>query len=192
MRRNFSLRDPQTLIRAVLGTLLLANLVAVALVLFPPGGSAEDLERQRVTLASQLVAQRARLEVTRSHASAVAKGRAEGEDFMKGYFLQDRTSFSTLLTNLEAAAKSTKLQPKEKAFSKEPVEGSENLDMVTITAAYEGTYQDLMHFVYELDRSPGLLIIESFSAAPQAKTEVLSVSLKLNTFVRDLGANGGE
>lgn len=192
MRRSFKIRDSRTIVRGVLGALAAANLVAAGLVLFPPGGSAEQLERERVTLEAQLRTQQSRLETTRQHASAVEKGRTEGDDFLKKYFLENRTAFSTLLTELEAAAKSTKLKPRENAYALEPVEGSDTLSMMSITAAYEGTYQDVMHFVYELDRSPGLLIIESLSAAPQANTDVLNVSLKLNTFVRDTGESGGE
>jgi Tfp pilus assembly protein PilO len=197
MLKSFKIRGPRTLdartwVRGILGALLLANLIAAGLVLFPPGGSAEQLERERLTLESQLRAARARLDVTRAHASAVEKGRTEGDDFLKKYFLKNRTSFSTLLSELESAAKSTKLRPREHAYSPEPVEGSDSLGMISITAAYEGTYQDLMHFVYEIDRSPNLLIIQSLSAAPQANSDVLSISMKLNTFVRDMGDTGGE
>ena len=50
MLKSFKIREPQTFVRAVLGVLLAANLIAAGLVLFPPGGSAEDLERQRASL----------------------------------------------------------------------------------------------------------------------------------------------
>lgn len=192
MRRSFKIRDSRTIVRAVLGVLVVANLVAAGLVLFPPGGSAEELERERVTLESQLQTQQSRLVTTRTHAEAVEKGRTQGDDFLQNYFLKNRTAFSTLLTELETAAKTTKLRPRENAYALEPVEGSDTLSMLSITAAYEGTYQDLMHFVYELDRAPGLLIIESLSAAPQANTDILSVSMKLNTFVRETEDSGGE
>lgn len=155
MRRSFKIRDSRTIVRGVLGALAAANLVAAGLVLFPPGGSAEQLERERVTLEAQLRTQQSRLEITRQHASAVEKGRTQGDDFLKKYFLENRTAFSTLLTELESAAKSTKLKPRENAYALQPVEGSDTLSMMSVTAAYEGTYQDLMHFVYELDRSPG-------------------------------------
>jgi hypothetical protein len=192
MRKSFNLRGPQTMVRGVLGALLAANLIAAGLVLFPPGGSAEDLERERITLDSQLRSSRARVDLTRLHASAVEKGRAEGDDFLNKYFLTSRTAFSTLLTQLEAAAKPTKMKPRDNAYALEPVEGSDTLSMMSITAAYEGTYQDLMHFVYELDRTPGMLIIESLSAAPQANSDTLTVSMKLNTFVRGAEETGGQ
>jgi hypothetical protein len=192
MRKSFNLRGPQTIVRGVLGALLVGNLVAAGLVLFPPGGSAEDLERDRITLDSQLRSARARVDLTRLHASAVEKGRAEGDDFLNKYFLTSRTAFSTLLSQLEAAAKPTKLKPRDNAYALTPVEGSDTLNMMSITAAYEGTYQDLMHFVYELDRTPGMLIIESLSAAPQANSDTLTVSMKLNTFVRGAEETGGQ
>ena len=192
MRKSFNLRGPQTMVRAVLGVLVVANLVAAGLVLFPPGGSAEDLEQERITLDAQLRSTRARMEMTRLHASAGEKGRTEGDDFLNKYFLTSRTAFSTLLGQLEAAAKPTKLNPRDTAYQTEPVEGSDTLNMMTITAAYEGTYQDLMHFVFELDRTPGMLIVESLSAAPQANSDILSVSMKLNTFVRGAEETGGQ
>lgn len=192
MRKSFNLREPQTVVRGILGALVAANLVAAGLVLFPPGGSAEDLERDRVTLDAQLRAARVRVDLTRLHASAVEKGRTEGDDFLNKYFLASRTNFSTVLTELDAAAKPTKLKSKDTAFALEPVEGSDTLSMMSITAAYEGTYQDLLHFVYELDKTPGMLIIESLSAAPQANSDTLTVSMKLNTFVRGAEDMGGQ
>ncbi len=192
MRKSFNLRGPQNIVRAVLGVLVVANLVAAGLVLFPPGGSAEDLEQQRITLDAQLRTARANADLTRLHASKVEKGRTEGDDFLDKYFLPSRTNFSTVLTELDAAAKPTKLKSKDTAFALTPIEGSDTLSMMSITAAYEGTYQDLMHFVDEIDKSPGMLIIESLSAAPQANSDTLSVSMKLNTFVRDNAEAGGQ
>jgi hypothetical protein len=187
MLKSFKLRDPQTIIRVVLGTLLGANLIAAGFVLFPPGGSAEDLERERTNLQTQVRAGHATLDRLRQHAAAVDKGRAEGDDFLSGYFLANRTAFSSVLAQLESAAGQSKIKQRERGFSTEPIEGSDSLSMMSITAAYEGTYGDLMHFVHELDRSPNLLVIESLTAAPQANSPILTVSMKLDTFVREDG-----
>ena len=65
------------------------------------------------------------------------------------------------------------------------IEGSDDLDMMTISVDLEGNYAQLMKFVNLLDRSPRFLIIESMTAAPQAKGDLVSVNLKLNTFVRE-------
>ncbi|MGD0014150.1 MAG: hypothetical protein ABSD56_06965 [Bryobacteraceae bacterium] len=57
------------------------------------------------------------------------------------------------------------------------------------------TYADLMHFLNLLDGSPRLLIIESLGAAPDQAGLTLSVTMKLNAFVRESAAApaaGGE
>jgi type IV pilus assembly protein PilO len=60
-------RDPKLIVRIVLGVVLATNLVAAALVLFPPGGSAEDLQREATTLQAQISANQGLLERTRQH-----------------------------------------------------------------------------------------------------------------------------
>jgi len=189
MPRNFNLSfklgDPKVAMRAVLGVLALANLVAAGLVLFPPGGSAEELEQERSTLLGQLRARQTQLEQTRQHAEAVDKGRAEGDQFLNQYFLANRSAFSTVVGDLFAAANQSQLKPRDSAYSTEPIEGSDTLSMMSITAGFEGKYSDLMKFVHAIDQSPRLVIIESLSAAPQQNSDILSVSLKLNTFVRE-------
>ena len=177
-------------VRVLLGVLLAANLIAAGILLFPPGGSAEDLERELASLQSQATTKRALLEKTRQHAAAVELGRAEGDQFMGTYFLTRRAAAEMLLTELGNAASGSKIKAKESSISIEPIDGSDTLSMMSIVANYEGTYADLLHFVHEIDRSSSLMIIESLNAAPQAGTNFLSVSLKLDTFVREDGGTG--
>jgi len=174
-------------LRIVLGTLAAANLIAAGFVLYPPGGSAADLERQLADLQTRAVSNRALLASTRQHVGAVEKGRAEGDHFLDGYFLARRTAYSTLLTELVDAADRSKVKPREHAYATEPIEGSDSLSMMTISANYEGTYADLMHFVHEIDKSPRMLIIEGLTAAPLQTGGRLSVSMKLDAFVREDG-----
>jgi Tfp pilus assembly protein PilO len=186
--RNGNWRDPRTLIRVLVGLLAAANLVAAVFIIFPPGGSADSLERQLATLQSQVTSQRAQLVRTREHAAAVEKGRAEGDEFLGDYFLARRTAYSTLLSELVEAADQSKIKPKEHAYSTEPIEGSDALSMMTITANYEGSYANLMRFIHEIDRSPRLLVIEALNAAPQQGSGILNISMKIDTFVREDGS----
>jgi Tfp pilus assembly protein PilO len=186
--RNSNWRDPRTLIRVLVGLLAAANLVAAVFIIFPPGGSADSLERQLATLQSQVTSQRAQLVRTREHAAAVEKGRAEGDEFLGDYFLARRTAYSTLLSELVEAADQSKIKPKEHAYSTEPIEGSDALSMMTITANYEGSYANLMRFIHEIDRSPRLLVIEALNAAPQQGSGILNISMKIDTFVREDGS----
>jgi Tfp pilus assembly protein PilO len=194
MLRNFkprgSLRDAKLVVRVILGVLLAANLIAAALVLFPIGGSAEELEQQFASLQSQVKARQAMIERTRQNVAAVQTGGAEGNQFLGEYFLAKRTAFSTLVSELVGAAGESKFTAREHSFQYEPIEGSDTLTMMSITGAYEGTYSALMHFVHEIDKSKRLLIVESLNAAPQTGTGVLAVQMKLDTFVREDGTQG--
>ena len=187
MARNFSGAAAKSWWRIALGALLLATLAAAWLVLYPPGGSADELGQQLSALQAQTAAKRALLASTRQHVAAVEQGRAEGDRFLNEYFLSRRTAYSTLLSELVDAADRAKIKPKEHAYSTEPIEGSDTLSMMSISANYEGTYANLMRFVHELDRSPRLLIIEGLNAAPQATGGTLNISMKIDTFVRDDG-----
>jgi Tfp pilus assembly protein PilO len=174
--------------RIALGVLLLATIGAAWIVAYPPGGSAGDLQQQLAALESQAAARRALLASTRQHVAAVEQGRSEGDKFLNQYFLARRTAYSTLLSELVDAADRAKIKPKEHAYATEPIEGSDSLSMMSISANYEGTYANLMRFVHELDRSPRLLIIEALNAAPEQSGGTLNISMKIDTFVRDDGS----
>ena len=181
-------KNSSLLWRIVLGALVLANAVAVWFLVNPPGGSPEELEQQLASLTKQVAAKRAILTRTRAHVIAVEKGRTQGDEFLSSYFLARRTAYSTLLTELITAADQAQIKPREHAYATDPIEGSDNLSMMTITANYEGTYANLMRFVNAVDRSPRLLIIEGLNAAPQQNNGVLSVSMKIDAFVREDGS----
>jgi len=178
-------------IRIALGTLLALNLIAAGLVLYPPGGSADDLERELATLQTQVAQKRALLERTRFNVVAIEKARGEGDQFLDKHFLTRRTADSALLAELTAAASKAQIKERDRAQTTEVIEGSDSLAMMTITANYEGTYRNLLNFINELDHSGQLLIIESMSAAPQQGSNTLTVSMKIDAFIReDAGREG--
>jgi type IV pilus assembly protein PilO len=189
MPRNFNTAAGITVRwRIALGVLLLATIGAAWIVMYPPGGSAGNLQQQLAALESQTAARRTLLASTRQHVAAVEQGRTEGDKFLNEYFLARRTAYSTLLSELVDAADRAKIKPKEHAYATEPIEGSDSLSMMSISANYEGTYANLMRFVHELDRSPRLLIIEALNAAPEQSGGTLNISMKIDTFVRDDGS----
>lgn len=172
-------------IRIVLGSLLALNVIAAGLLLFPPGGSADDLERELASLQSQVVQKRALLERTRLNVSAIEKAREEGNQFLDHYFLSRRVADSTLLSALTAAADKAQIKQRDSAQATEFIEGSDSLSMMTITANFEGPYRNLVNFIGELDHSDQFLIIESMTAAPQQGSNILTVSMKIDAFIRD-------
>jgi hypothetical protein len=181
-------RDLARKIRIVLGALLALNLIAAGLVLFPPGGSADDLERELAALQSQIMQKRALLDRTRLNVAAIEKARGEGDHFLDHYFISRRIADSTLLSALTEAAAKAQIKERDRAQTTEYIEGSDSLSMMTISANYEGTYKNLLNFISEVDHSDQLLIIESMSAAPQQGSNTLTVSMKIDAFIRDDGS----
>jgi Tfp pilus assembly protein PilO len=190
MPRNFNLQLPKDkvgLAKGAAGVLVLANLVAGYFLLYPPGGSPAELEQQIQTLRAQVLQRTLLLKQTRTNVQKIERGRGEGDQFMKNYFLTPRTASSTLVDELNRAAKEAKITPKEHSIQTEEIEGSDNLKMMTINGNYEGTYADLIQFVNRLDRSQRLMIIESLNATPQQGKGLLNINVKVDTFVRDEG-----
>jgi Tfp pilus assembly protein PilO len=193
MPRNFSLKvggptNPRSAIRLVLGLLAAANLVAGYFVLRPLGGSSQELRQQVADMRTQIRQQQGTLDRTRLMTSKIEIGRGEGDKFMSKYFLPRRRAYSVVMAELNDLASQAKVAAKESANAIEPVDGSDALDMMQITANFEATYGDLVRFVNMIDKSDRLLVMESLNATPQQGGGKLNVMMKLDTFVVEDGS----
>jgi hypothetical protein len=191
MPRSFSLaagNNPRTLIRAGLGVLAAANLVALYFVIRPLGGSAQELAQQALETHLAIRQQQATLDRTRLLAGKIATGRGEGDKFMSSYILPRRTAYSTIMADLNDLAGQAKVISRDSAIALDAVDGSDTLDMMQISANFEGLYPDLIHFINLIDKSERLLIVESLNATPQQSGGRISVTLKLDTFVAEDGS----
>ena len=181
--------NPRSVIRLVLGVLLVANLVAAYFVIRPIGGSPAELRQQAADLRTQIAQQRNSLERTRVLVGKIEAGRGEGDQFMNKYFLLRRTANSIIMNELADLAAQAKVTPKEASIVFDPVDGSDTLDRMQITANFEGSYVDLIHLVDLIDKTKRLLVLESMNATPQQGVNAkLNVMLKLDTFVIEDGS----
>ncbi len=184
--RNANLKDPRVMVRAVLGLLIVANLVAAGFAFHLFGRSAQDVEDELRAMRLSVIQQRNQLQRTRQIADKVQKARGEGDQFLASYMTPRRTTYSTIVSELQQNAESANLTWKEGTIAPlDPVKGSDDLSMMTITASFEGTYPNLVKFINLLDRSRRFLIIDQLAATPQPSGKTLSVTIKVNTFVRD-------
>jgi Tfp pilus assembly protein PilO len=184
--RNIEWRNPSVYMRVVLGVLLLGNLIALWMLLFPPGGSLEEIEERLISLRQRNLQQSRSLEQMKTLQAKVQESRAAGEKFFASYFMERRKAASTIVSELSALAKQAGIRPKEHSFVLEPVEGAEDLSMMTVNGSYEGTYADLIQFVYRVDHSPRFLIIENLTAAPQQSAGLLNISIRFHVFVKEI------
>jgi Tfp pilus assembly protein PilO len=193
MSRNFdlsSLKDinwgsPEVLVRMALGVLLLGNLVAAGFAFHLWGDSPQSLENRMEGTRQQIIAARGQLTRAKGMAAKIALAREQGGSFLGSYMTPRKSTYSTILGELNHMAETAGIKPKDATISSERIEGSASLSQLTITAGYEADYQNLLKFVNLLDRSERFLIIESLTAAPQSGTGKLQIVIKLDTFVRD-------
>lgn len=165
--------------------LLVCNLVAFFFVLRPPGGSPQELSALAGDLRNEVRQRQGALTRTRDIAGKVQLGRGEAERFMDVWFLDRRTLASTVTADLVEMGREAGLHQKETTLSTEPVEGTDDLSMLTVSANFEGSYVDLMKLLNEIDRSKRLIIMESLAAAPQQGSNILNINVRLNGFVRE-------
>ena len=180
-------KDPRVIARFVLGLLLLANLLAAFAIFRPLGGSAEQLDQDLADMQKQLQREQAQVQRMRLLETKIQHARTSGDSFLATYFMDRRTASSSIVAELNRAAKDSGMTPKEQSFSFDALEGSDTLSMMTVVCNYEGTYGDLLQLVNRLDKSNRFLIIDTMSATPLLGSGKLAINIKLNTFVREDG-----
>jgi hypothetical protein len=179
-----ALKETRVIVRGVLGLFLIANLVAAGFAFHLFDDSPEQLARQVQSTRQQTLAAIVKLNHSRQIAGKVEKGREEGSQFIDTYMTSRRVTYSTILNELNETATQAQMTPKDSVIGIEAVQGTDSLDMLTVTASFQGQYQNLVKFINSLDKSKRFLIIETLTATPQQNGN-LQVTLKLNTFVKD-------
>jgi type IV pilus assembly protein PilO len=178
-------KEPRILVRIALGILLAANLVVAGYAFNVFGPSPEALNRTLLAAEASLQADQSRLVRSRVLTSNIGRGKAESDTFLTTYFTNRRNTYSTIIGEIEETAKTAGMKEEEGTYGLEPIEGSDDLSMMTISINFEGSFAQFVKLINLLDRSPRFLIIESLQAAPQPKGDVLNANLKLHVFVKE-------
>ena len=170
--------------------LAIANAVALYLFLAPPGGSRRDLMAESEQVRNQIAIARMNAVRLQKVASKVQTGGAEGTDFATKYFLPRRLAYDAVISEVQRMAKASGLQEREAVYSEEPIEGTGDLSVLNVTANFQGTYPNLMHFLYETDRSPMLLMLDTLQAAPQQRGAEINAAIRFQSVIRDEASAG--
>ena len=187
MRKSFkSITDPRVFMRILMGALLVGNLVAAVIAFHPFGGSAEDLLQQRNSLQAQLERANTSLKQTRELSTKVQAARQEGDKFMDQYILDSRNAPYIIAEELHRIATAAQIKPGPQQWGEDAIEGSDTLQMWSISMGFEGDYGKLAKFVELIDKSPKFLILDNLqAAAPQSQGgKTLNATVKIKTFVR--------
>jgi type IV pilus assembly protein PilO len=179
-------KEPKVLVRIALGLLLAANLVAAGFAFNLFGSSPEALNQELVVANARLQAAQSRLVRSRLLTSNIGRGKTESDTFLASYFTSRRTTYSTIISEITETAKNAGMKTQEGTIAPlDPIEGSADLSMMTISINFEGNFNQFVKFVNLLDRSPRFLIIESMQVSPQPKGDILNTNLKLHVFIKD-------
>lgn len=190
--QKVSVKDPRVAMRALIGVLLVANLVAAVVVFKPFGGSADDLRKDQARFSTQLRQMKTRLEDSRRFVGNIEIARTEGDDFMDKFIMEQRSLPEITLSEMTKDGTDAGVRILPETFNYEPIEGSDTLQMVSIMAPFEGNYAGLTKLVNMLEKSPRFFIIDSMNlnapqqTGPQAMNAAqnVNVTVKLITFVR--------
>jgi Tfp pilus assembly protein PilO len=180
-----ALTEPKVLVRAALGVLFVANLLAAGFAFHWFDASPDALSQQLLGAQASQLTEQAHLLRSRSLGANIARGKADGEKFIETSMTSRRRTYSTIIGEITDTARAAGMKNPAGTIALEPIAGSEDLDLMSITVNLEGGYAELLKFVNLLDRSPRFLIIETITVTPRAQTGSLVVALKLDTFVRE-------
>ena len=172
--KGLSIKDPRVAMRALIGLLLAANLAMAVIAFKPFGGSADDLRKDQARLSSQLRQLQGNLEKSKQHVAKIEIARTEGDDFMTKYIMDKRSASAIMVEQMSKAATDAGIRALPENVSYEAIEGSDTLQMMSITAGFEGDYNGLAKLVNLLEKapSPQFLIIDEMNLnAPQQQVQ---------------------
>src|SRR2546423_10283251 len=137
MPRSFNLaaiqwKDPRVVMRAILGVLLIANLVMAVIAFKPFGGSADDLRRDRASMQQQLTSLQAQVVKSKELVEKVQTARTDSEEFLHEYITDKHVVASTIQGELVDIAEKSGIALQPALWTPEAVEGSDTLYKLTL------------------------------------------------------------
>ena len=169
----------------------LLNAVALYFYLSPPGGTRQDLELENTQVQAQIKAAQLQAAKSRRLAGHVETASEQAAAFSEKYFLPKRAAYVAVFEEIQRMAKASGIQERDASWNEEPIEGTADLTLLTITANYEGSNANLMKFLNEADHSPMLLILDAMTASPQQRNNLINTAIRFQAIVHEPGATAG-
>jgi len=177
-------RGPRFWLQTTAITLGVLNALALYLYLAPPGGTRAQLSAESQRLSSSIIATKAQTARLKKISANVQLGGAQARDFEARYILPKRTAYEEILGEIQRMAKEADITPRDASSVEEVIEGTEDLSVLTDQMNFEGSYENLMDFLYEVDHSPKMLILDTLTATPQ-KDGSITAQMRFQAIIRE-------
>ncbi len=177
-------RGPRFWLQTAAASLAILNAAALFLYLDPPGGSRAELTAQSQQLRTSIGAAQRQTTRLKTVSAKVQLGGQQAVDFASRYILPKRLAYETILAEIQRMAQASSLGERDGVWTEEPIEGTDNLSVLTNTVNFEGSYANLMRFLFEVDRSPKLLMLDTLTATPQ-KAGQITAQVRFQAVIRE-------
>jgi Tfp pilus assembly protein PilO len=171
-------------LRTAVGILTISNAVALFLYLDPPGGSRAELMSQNQRLQMSINAAKAQGLRLRKVSTQVQLGSQQASDFQSRYILPKRLAYESMMAEVQRMAQISNLTERDGQWTEEPIEGTADLSLLTNAVNFEGSYESLMRFLYAVDRSPQMLMLDTLTATPQ-KGGQITAQIRFQAVIRE-------
>jgi hypothetical protein len=169
---------------------IIANIAVYLLVVYPLGVKSAGAENRAAAAAQAL--QTAERDFAAARDLVAGKTRAEQElsTFYDKVLPADLPTARRLTyATLPSLARRSNVKFVNRRLEIDPIKKDTRLGILKIDTQWQGDYESLRRFIYELESAPAFVIIDDVTLAQTDTTKPLTLSLHLSTYYR-LGANG--
>ncbi len=188
VRISWYRRFPPRHVLVTLGLLAVGDLGFYGFVVRPSEQEEQRRTARNAALTEMVQEARVGFETVEKAAARIDRAEAEGMALVQEIALARRSAFSSLLTELGEASAQAGIEIRETSYSVEPIEGTDEYAILAVNANFRGGYDNLVRFLYRLDRSALFFIIGSLGASPrdEGNSAELRVNMRFDTLIRDL------
>jgi Type II secretion system (T2SS), protein M subtype b len=169
---------------------LVANIAAYALWVYPLGVKSAGAADRAVAAARSVQAAEQELAAARGLVTGKARAEQELSTFYGKVLPPDLPSARRLtFATLPNLAQKTNVKFVDRRVANELPEKNARLGVLRVNTQFQGDYESLRRFIYQLESDPAFVIIDDVQLAQNDPTKPLTLSLQLSTYYR-LGSNG--
>jgi hypothetical protein len=169
---------------------LLVNAAAYGLWVYPLGVKSAGAADRAAAASQALQAAARELEAARALVAGKARADQELATFYDKVLPADLSSARRLTyAPLPSLARKSNVKFLGRHFDVEPPKKDARLGVLAVRTQWQGDYESLRHFIYELESAPAFVIIDDVALSQNDPDKPLTLILQLSTYYR-LGANG--